>query len=527
MLTNASYFAFTATPKGKTIEMFGVPVEDGKHKPYDNYSMKQAIQEGFILDVLKYFTPIKSYYKLIKTVTDNPEYDKKKARKKLRKFVESDKFAIATKANIMVEHFHTNVAHKIGGKARSMVATGGIDRAIEYYYAICSCLEARKSSYKAIIAFSGEKEYNGEMLTESKINGFPSNDIEDIFVDEKESYRFLVVADKFQTGYDEPLLHTMYVDKVLSDIKAVQTLSRLNRAAEGKIDTFVLDFANEADDIAEAFSRYYRTTILSGETDPNKLYDIIATMERHEVYTQYHVDSFIELYLNNAERNKLEPLLNVCVSNYKQLDEDGQVEFKSSAKAFVRTYGFLGAILPYGSPEWEKLSIFLNLLLLKLPSPREEDLSAGILEAIDLDSYRTEAKVMIAIQLEDKDSEVEPAPTDGAGGKGSPELDLLSNILSTFNDIFGNIEWKDADNVRAQIQRIPGMVARDEKYQNAMKNSDKQNARMESDAALQRVIFDIMADNMEIFKQWGDNPSFKKWLADMVFSVTYNQDNKM
>lgn len=528
MLTNASYFAFTATPKNKTLEMFGVPVTqaDGtvKHFPFHNYSMKQAIQEGFILDVLKYYTPIKSFYKLVKTVTDNPEYDKKKAQKKLRAFVESDSFAIATKAGIMVEHFHDSVCRKIEGKARAMVVTSSVERAIEYYYAIFSALEARKSPYKAIIAFSGDKDYGGKTLNESLINGFPSKDIEDML--SEDPYRILVVAEKFQTGYDEPLLHTMYVDKILTDIKAVQTLSRLNRAREGKFDTFVLDFANEPDDIQAAFSRYYRTTILSGDTDPNKLYDLISAMEQHQVYTQYHVDGFIDLYLGGAERNKLDPILDVCANNYKQLDENGQVEFKSSAKGFVRTYGFLGAILPYGNAEWEKISIFLNLLLPKLPSPKEEDLSAGILEAIDLDSYRAEARSQISIQIEDSDAEVDPVPTGGIGGKQPPELDLLTNILSMFNDLFGNIDWKDADNVRAQIQRIPGMVSKDTKYQNAMKNSDKQNARMESDAALQRVIFGIMADNMEIFKQWGDNPSFKKWLADMVFSVTYNAEGK-
>lgn len=524
MLKNASYFAFTATPKNKTLEMFGVavPQADGtvKHLPFHNYSMKQAIQEGFILDVLQNYTQRKSFYKLVKTIADNPEYDKKKSQKRLRAYVESDPFAIATKAGIMVEHFHDSVCRKINGKARAMVVTSSIERAIEYYHAICNCLEARNSPYKALVAFSGEKEYGGKMLTESLVNGFPGKDIEDVFAEG--NYRFLIVADKFQTGYDEPLLHTMYVDKILTDIKAVQTLSRLNRAREGKFDTFVLDFANESDDIQTAFSRYYRTTILSGETDPNKLYDFIAAMERHQVYTQYHVERFIELYLGGAQREKLDPILDVCTNNYKALDEEGQVEFKSSAKGFVRTYGFLGAILPYGSVEWEKLSIFLNLLLPKLPSPREDDLSAGILEAIDLDSYRVEARSMLSIQLDDENAEVDPVPTGGIGSKQQPELDLLTNILSTFNDLFGNIEWKDADNVRAQIQRIPGMVSKDTKYQNAMKNSDKENARMECGVALQNVIFKIMSDNMEIFKQWGDNPSFKDWLEKMVFNVTYN-----
>lgn len=405
-----------------------------------------------------------------------------------------------------------------------MVVTGGIDRAIEYYYAICRCLEAPKSPYKAIIAFSGDKECDGKTVNESSINGFPSNAIEKTF--KTDPYRFLVVADKFQTGYDEPLLHTMYVDKILTDIKAVQTLSRLNRAHPQKLDTFVLDFANEADDIREGFSRYYRTTILSGETDPNKLYDLIAIMEAHEVYTQHHIDSFVELYLSGAERDKLDPILDVCANLYKGLDENAQIEFKASAKGFVRTYGFLGAILPYGNPEWEKLSIFMNLLLPKLPSPAEEDLSQGILDAIDLDSYRAEAKAQMAIQLEDSDAEVEPVPTGGIGGKGEPEFDLLSSILTMFNDLFGNIDWKDVDNIKRQVAQIPAMVSKDQTYRNAMRNADKQEARTESDRVLQSIIFSIMADNMELFKQFNDNPAFKKWLSDMVFTITYNTEGK-
>jgi type I restriction enzyme R subunit len=530
MLTNASYFAFTATPKNKTLEMFGVavPQSDGtvKHFPFHNYSMKQAIQEGFILDVLKFFTPINSYYKLIKTVADDPKFDKKKAQKKLRRFVESDSYPISVKAEMIVEHFHEQVIArgKIGGKARAMVVTAGIERAIDYYHAIIRCLDVRRSPYKAIIAFSGDKEYNGKTVNEAFINGFPSSAIEKTF--KTDPYRFLVVADKFQTGYDEPLLHTMYVDKILTDIKAVQTLSRLNRAYPQKLDTFVLDFANEPEDIQEAFSRYYRTTILSGETDPNKLYDLIAAMEKHEVYTPYHVDSFVELYLGGAERDKLDPILDICANLYKDLDEDGQVEFKSSAKAFVRTYGFLGAILPYGSPEWEKLSIFLNLLLPKLPSPVEEDFAVGIIDAIDLDSYRAQAKAQMALQPEDSDAEVYPVPDGSASTIGEPEFDYLTNIVSSFNDLFGNIAWKDADNVRKQIARIPAMVSRNQTYQNAMRNADKQEARTESDRVLQSVVFSIMSDNMELFKQYNDNQDFKKWLSDMVFSITYNPEGK-
>lgn len=540
LLNNASYFAFTATPKNKTLETFGEVVCDSygnpildtdgkpKRKPFHVYTMKQAIQEGFILDVLQHYTPIDSFYKLMKTVEDDPMFDKKRAQKKLRSFVEGNEFTIAKKAAMMVEHFHEQVIakRKIAGQARAMVVTASIPRCIEYYYAINKCLTDRHSPFKAIIAFSGEHKYQGNdpALTSAAMNGFPDAKIPSTF--KKDPYRILIVADMFQTGFDEPLLHTMYVDKVLYDIKAVQTLSRLNRCHPKKYDTFVLDFANKPEDIQQAFSRYYRTTILSGETDPNKLYDLIATMEGYQVYSQEQADHLVDLYLDGAERDRLDPILDACAVIYKQLDTEDQIKFKSAAKAFCRTYGFLGAILPYGNAEWEKLSIFLNLLIPKLPSPREDDLSQGILETIDLESYRNEAREAVAIKLDDTDAEVAPVPAGKSGHIVQPEMDLLSVILSDFNDMFGNINWNDADNVRRQILEIPAMVSKDEKYQNAMKNSDEQSARLESERALQQVIFAIMADNMELFKQFQDNPSFKKWLSDMVFNLTYNKEGK-
>ena len=529
LLPNASYFAFTATPKNKTLETFGVPYQDGddiKHKPFHVYTMKQAIQEGFILDVLQNYTPIDSYYKLRKTIEDDPKYDKKRAQKKLRSFVESDSYTISRKAAMMVEHFHEMVIAKgkIGGQARAMVVTSSIPRCIEYYYAINKCLSERHSPYKTIVAFSGECNYNDQEapLTSAGLNGFPDAKIPKNF--KKDPYRILIVADMFQTGFDEPLLHTMYVDKVLYDIKAVQTLSRLNRCHPKKHDTFVLDFANKPEMIEKSFSRYYRTTILSGETDPNKLYDLVAIMDEYQVFSTENVEYLVNLYLDGADRDKLDPTLDACTAIYKQLETDDQIKFKSAAKAFCRTYGFLSAILPYGNADWERLSIFLNLLIPKLPSPREDDLSQGILEVIDLESYRNEARESMSIVLEDSDTEVAPVPAGKVGHIIEPEMDLLSVILSDFNDMFGNINWNDADNVRRQILEIPAMVSKDEKYQNAMRNSDEQSARLESERALQQVIFSIMSDNMELFKQFQDNPSFKKWLSDMVFNLTYNKD---
>jgi type I restriction enzyme R subunit len=378
MLPNASYFAFTATPKNKTLEIFGDAYDEGgkvKHRPFHSYTMKQAIQEGFILDVLKNYTPIESYYRLTKKTEGDPEFDTKRAQKKLRRYVESHDHAIRLKAEIMVDHFHEQVMAlgKIGGQARAMVVTSGIERAIQYYHAFQDYLNERKSPYKAIVAFSGEHEYGGIKVSESSLNGFPSNLIETNF--QEDPYRFLICAEKFQTGYDEPLLHTMYVDKVLTGIKAVQTLSRLNRAHPKKHDVFVLDFMNDVATIQEAFADYYRTTILSEETDPNKLHDLKAELEGYQVFTQNQVDQLVKLYLGGADRDKLDPILDACVAVYiEDLDEDGQVDFKGKAKGFARTYGFLSSILPYTNAGWEKLSIFLNFLIPKLPAPKEETL---------------------------------------------------------------------------------------------------------------------------------------------------------
>ena len=531
LVKTASYFAFTATPKNKTEEVFGTPYEeDGqiKHRPFHVYTMKQAIQEGFILDVLKNYVTIDSWYKIAKKVEDDPMFDKKRAQKKLRSFVEGNPDVIAKKAAMMVDHFHEQIIarKKLGGQSRAMVVTASIPRCIETYYAVTQCLADRHSPYKAIIAFSGECSYHGQEppLTSAAMNGFPDAKIPQEF--KKDPYRLLVVADMFQTGFDEPLLQTMYVDKPLSDIAAVQSLSRLNRAAPGKDEVYVLDFANKAETIEKAFSRFYRTTILSGETDPNKLYDLISLMEDYQVYDHSDVEKVVDLFLSGGERDRLDPLLDPCVALYNQLETDDQIQFKSAAKAFVRTYGFLGSILPYGNAAWEKLSIFLNLLIPKLPSPQTDDLSEGILSAVDLDSYRNEAREAVAIKLEDEDAEIDPVPTGKVGHIVEPEMDPLSQIISEFNDMFGNIQWNDADNVQQQLLRIPVMVSHDEKYRNAMKNSDEQEARTEGERALQQVIFSIMADNMELFKQFQDNPSFKKWLTDMVFNLTYNKEGK-
>src|SRR5229473_1161058 len=340
MLTNASYFAFTATPKNKTLEMFGEPLPPDaagkvKHQPFHSYTMKQAIEERFILDVLKTYTPVDSYYKLVKRSEDDPEFDTKKARKKLRRYVESHDHAIRLKAEIAVDHFHEQVIglNKIGGQARAMVVTNGIERAIQYFHAFKTYLVERKSPYQAVVAFSGKHDYGGARVSEVSLNGFSSGDIAAKI--QTDPYRFLICADKFQTGYDEPLLHTMYVDKPLSGIKAVQTLSRLNRAHPQKHDCFVLDFRNNSEAITFAFQDYYRTTLLAEETDPNKLHDLKAALDAAQVYSPEQVQQVVELFLGGADRDKLDPILDACVAVYvDRLDEDGQVDFKGNAEIY-------------------------------------------------------------------------------------------------------------------------------------------------------------------------------------------------
>jgi type I restriction enzyme, R subunit len=470
--------------------------------------------------VLKTHTPVDSYYKLVKKTEDDPEFDTKKARKKLRRYVESHDHAIRLKAEIMVDHFHEQVmaAGKLGGQARAMVVTSGIERAIQYFHAVKAYLIERKSPYQAIVAFSGEHEYSGGKVSEASLNGFASGDIAARIP--TDPYRFLICADKFQTGYDEPLLHTMYVDKPLAGIKAVQTLSRLNRAHPRKHDCFVLDFQNNSEAITYAFQDYYRTTLLAEETDPNKLHDLKAALDNAQVYTPEQVRQVVELFLGGADRDQLDPILDACVAVYvNDLDEDGQVNFKGKAKVFCRTYNFLSSVMPYSNAEWEKLSILLNLLTSKLPAPREEDLAKGILEAIDMDSYRVEKKAVRQIALADKDAEIESVPTEAGGRKSEPELDRLSNILKTFNEHFGTL-FTDTDRVAKRIRDdIVPKVAADVAYQNAKENTPH-TARMAHDQALGKVMQILLKDDTQVYKQFVENESFRRFVGDMVYALT-------
>ena len=287
----------------------------------------------------------------------------------------------------------------------------------------------------------------------------------------------------------------------------------------------MLDFFNDAGTIGDAFADFYRATILSDETDPNKLHDLQADLDGAQVYTPEQIDDFVQRYLGGAEREQLDPILDACVAIYKRdLDEDGQVDFKGKAKGFVRTYAFLSCVLPYTNPAWETLSIFLNFLVSKLPAPQEEDLSKGILDAIDMDSYRVEKRAVQKIMLPDEDAEVDPVPPGGGGHKADPELDRLSNIIREFNDLFGGIQWEDADRVAQLItETIPARVAADTAFRNAQQNSDRENARIEHDKALLRVMTSMMKDDNQLFKQFMDDGGFKRWMTDRVFGLAYER----
>ena len=527
MLPNASYFAFTATPKNKTLEIFGdaYPHEGRtKHRPFHVYAMKQAIQEGFILDVLKYYTPVPSYYKLLKRIESDPSFDEKKASRKLRAYVEGHETAIRRKAELMVDHFHEQVlAHrKIGGHARAMVVCHGIARAIEYYHAFKVYLAQRHSPYEAIVAFTGEHEYGGLKISEDSLNGFPESEIRQRFQQDK--YRFLIVADKFLTGFDQPLLHSMYVDKPLGGIRAVQTLSRLNRAHPKKHDTFVLDFYDQAEAVKHAFADYYQTTLLADKTDVNKLHDLQRDLDAAAIYSAAEVDLLVRAYLTAEPRSYLDQILDQAVERYcDELDEDGQVSFKGNAKAFVRTYGFLAAIVPYNNAEWEKRAIYLNFLIPKLPAPIDDDLSRGILETIDMDSYRAEVNATRSLLLDEADTEIDPVPPGGGGHVAEPELVPLSQIVHNFNTLWGNISFDDRDRIqRVLFEEIPTKVAESKAYQHAIKNSDEQNARIEHDAALQKVVAALLTDQTQLYKLFTTNPDFRKWLENVSFTQTYN-----
>lgn len=524
---NADYYAFTATPKNKTLEMFGEKSYDANgevtFKPFHEYTMKQAIEEGFILDVLKYYTPYKSYYRILKATEDDPRYDKKKAQGKLRAYVEAQPETIEKKAEIIVEHFCKKVYMKIGGKARAMLVTSSIERAIEFYKVITRMLEERNSPYRAIVAFT-DKVIDGKLVTESSLNGFPSAEIESRM--EEEPYRILVVANKYQTGYDQPLLHTMYVDKQLSSVKAVQTLSRLNRCHPKKQDTFVLDFANDPEVIKQSFQEYYKTTVLVGESDVNKLNDLTEKIEGYNFYVQDDIDKVVELKLSGSDEDRpnIDAILDGVTMRFKEeLDENEQIDCKSAIKNFCRCYPYFSAIMPFESPDWEKQYVFYSLLVKKLPKLKIDDCTDGLLDNVDFDKYRMVKEEERQLVLENENAEVKPVPVGLGMGVPQPEMEALSNIVKDFNELFGNIDWKNRDEVQRQINELPKRIASSVDFVNAVKNGDRQVAQITFNDDMIAIVAAMLEEKTEFVQTYFNNPDFQNFVNARVYQAAVSQ----
>ena len=518
MAANANFYAFTATPKNKTLEIFGMPFSsaDGEtgHHPYHLYSMRQAIEEGFIEDVLRGYTVYDSYYRIRKAIEDDPEFERKQAMRKLRYHVESQPETIGQKAAVIVEHFHTAVAHRIGGKARCMICTAGIQRAIDYFHEVRRLLSERGSQYEAIVAFSGEVDYKGTKVSEASLNVFPSSEIE-VRV-RTGNYRFLIVADKFQTGYDEPLLHTMYVDKPLAGVQAVQTLSRLNRKRPGKEETFVLDFVNSAEDIERAFQPFYQATILSRETDRNKLNELLYEIEQHELYLESEVETLNGLYWCGADHQSISPLIDKMKDRFLALEDEAKVIAKSAIKAYVRTYDFLSTVMDESSTIWEKKYTLLSLLLPKLPSLGADDLTRGLLEAVDFDAYRLQKQEERSIQLQNINTEIEPVPSAAVTSISEDDMQKLSEIERGFNELFGAIEWQDSDLVRKQIDELTERVKNDASVRNAMLRNDEATANKDCDASTEQTVIQMMSTHSELMVTYLKDPAFQERLNEIV-----------
>lgn len=521
---NASYFAFTATPKPKTLEMFGTPYEiDGMQKfiPFHLYSMKQAIEEGFIHDVLRGYTTYKSYYKIASRIEDNPLFDKKKANAKIKRYVESDANAIAKKAEIMIDHFYTNIHKKIGAKAKAMVVTSSRENAVKYFFAFREYLKSKFPSYRALVAFSGEVVLDGESYSESGLNGISEARLKEEF--EKDEYRFLIVAEKYQTGFDQPLLHTMYVDKRLSGVSAVQTLSRLNRTCKNKEDTCVLDFANTYEEIGDSFGTFYEQTFLGEPTDINKIFDLKSNLFDYGIFSQDEVGEFAEMILRREKENIIHSNLDVMVARYNELENDDvKLEFYNKAKTYLKDYSFLAQILPFEDIELEKTYILLKKLIAKLLPPRAEDLAKGILDNVDFESYRVQLDTTLDIALEGK-GELRPSQADGTSRMPEAELEELVEIIREFNERYGGVEWGEEDRLAKGLAYVQEQMESNEQLLKTAQNSDKQNTQIEFESVLAESMQTILDTHFLLFQQFNDNKEFKERITRKMFDIWYSK----
>ncbi|EGS1448788.1 type I restriction endonuclease subunit R [Campylobacter upsaliensis] len=512
---NASYFAFTATPKPKTLEMFGSPCEiNGEKKfiPFHLYSMKQAIEEGFILDVLKGYITYASYYKIV-SKNDNREYDKKKANAKLKAYVTNHIATIEKKATIMIEHFFQNICKKIGEKAKAMIVTSSRENAVKYYLFFREYLQKNHPEYQALVAFSGDKEINGESYSEVRLNGFSEAMLKDEF--KKDNYRFLIVAEKYQTGFDEPLLHTMYVDKRLEGISAVQTLSRLNRICKNKEDTCVLDFVNTHEEIGKSFSTFYGQTYLKEPTNIDNIYTLKSELFDYGIYTQDELNSFIEAIRKEQDENKIHSKLDNMIKEYNAKNDDEKTKFYTKAKVYLREYAFLAQILPFNDIELEKLSILLKMLIAKIVPPRTEDLAKGILNNVDLNSIRIilESKKDISLS---SNGELSPAGADGSSKK-EVELERLSNIVREFNTKFGSVDFGTNEKIAKELMDLKDDIAKEQTFRDSL--GDEQNARRLFADIFKIQYLQFFKRNKDFFTQLDNKEEFKERVSNVIYEM--------
>lgn len=530
MRGNASYFAFTATPKNTTLEKFGERQVDGSFKPFHLYSMKQAIEEGFILNVLANYTTYKSYYEIQKSIADNPLFDTKKAQKKLRAYVERSQQTINTKAEIMLDHFIEQVVtpKKLRGKAKGMIVTHNIEAAIRYYKAVTKLLGDRGNPFKALIAFSGDKVVDGVTYTEAEVNGFPEAETRDQF--DEDNCRLLVVANKYLTGFDQPKLTTMYVDKKLQHVLAVQALSRLNRSAPrlGKKteDLFVLDFFNDAADIKAAFDPFYTVTTLSSATDVNVLHELKGTLDQVGVYEWREVEEFVTRFFMGEDAQSLSPLIDTAADRFNQqleLAEKDKIDFKIKARQFVKIYGQMASIMPFEVIEWEKLFWFLKFLLpkMKIKDP-DQDMLDELLEAVDLSTYGLErTKLNHTIGLDSSPSELDPQNPNPRGiREGEPEKDPLDEIIRNFNERWFQGWSATPEEQRVKFINIVNSIRSHPDYSEKFEaNADPYNRELALDKMLQDVMLKRRKEELELYKLFASDPAFKAAWSQSIASV--------
>ncbi|WP_031410233.1 type I restriction endonuclease subunit R [Thiomonas sp. FB-Cd] len=517
MSQNASYFAFTATPKPATLEKFGRQGPDGKFYPFHLYSMKQAIEEKFILDVLEKYTTYKSYYEVQKSVQDNPLFDTAKAQKKLKAFVEASPRTIEVKAKIMVDHFMSNVwqAKKLKGKAKAMVVTRNIECAIRYFFAIRTALQEANAPFKALVAFSGEKTVDGIKYTEDGLNSISARDLPEEF--EKDDFKILVVANKYLTGFDEPMLHTMYVDKKLQGVLAVQALSRLNRCnwKLGKTDTFVLDFYNTVDDIKAAFDPFYTATTLSEPTNVNVLHDLKDVLDNFGIYDWSEVTTFNEKFFASAEAEELHPIIDAVVARFDaDLDDEQRIDFKIKAKQFVKIYAQVAAIIPFNNANWEMLHWFLKFLIpkLKVKDPDQDKLDE-LLNSVDLSTYGLErSRLEVKIGLDASETELEPQNPNVRGPHFGPgEADPLDEIVRAFNERHFAGWEATPEEQRVKFINIAKHVMNHADYKAQVEdNPDSQNRQLALERLIQQAISVERRRELDLYKRYASDPDFKR-----------------